>query len=238
MKMINRLISITEGDITIDGTSVKALEKTELRRGIGYVIQQIGLFPHMTVEDNIGTVPRLLGWDKQRIARARARADGARRARSGRAREALPVAALGRPAPARRPGAGDGRRSAADADGRAVRGDRPDHPRAPAERLPAPAPRDPQDGRLRHPRHRRGDQDGRPRSPSCARAACSPSTTRRRRSSPSRPTSSWRASSARTAGLKRLALRRVDEVELLPVPEDDGHPAVLGRAPRCATRSR
>jgi osmoprotectant transport system ATP-binding protein len=72
MKMINRLISITEGDITIDGTSVKALEKTELRRGIGYVIQQIGLFPHMTVENNVGTVPRLLGWDKERT-RARAR---------------------------------------------------------------------------------------------------------------------------------------------------------------------
>jgi osmoprotectant transport system ATP-binding protein len=72
MKMINRLISITEGDITIDGTSVKALEKTELRRGIGYVIQQVGLFPHMTVEDNIGTVPRLLGWDKKR-SRARGR---------------------------------------------------------------------------------------------------------------------------------------------------------------------
>ena len=72
MKMINRLITITEGDITIDGTSVRSLELTELRRGIGYVIQQIGLFPHMTVEDNIGTVPRLLGWDKQRIS-ARAR---------------------------------------------------------------------------------------------------------------------------------------------------------------------
>jgi osmoprotectant transport system ATP-binding protein len=72
MKMINRLISITEGDITIDGTSVNALEKTELRRGIGYVIQQIGLFPHMTVEHNVGTVPRLLGWDKDRI-RARSR---------------------------------------------------------------------------------------------------------------------------------------------------------------------
>jgi osmoprotectant transport system ATP-binding protein len=72
MKMINRLISITEGDITIDGTSVKALEKTELRRGIGYVIQQVGLFPHMTVEDNVGTVPRLLGWERNRI-RARAR---------------------------------------------------------------------------------------------------------------------------------------------------------------------
>ena len=73
MKMINRLISITEGDITIDGKSVKSLETTELRRGIGYVIQQIGLFPHMTVENNVGTVPRLLGWDKQRI-RARTRA--------------------------------------------------------------------------------------------------------------------------------------------------------------------
>ena len=71
MKMLNRLISITEGDITIDGTSVKSMDTTELRRGIGYVIQQIGLFPHMTVENNIGTVPRLLGWDKQRI-RARA----------------------------------------------------------------------------------------------------------------------------------------------------------------------
>ena len=67
MKMINRLISITEGDITIDGTSVRSLEVTELRRGIGYVIQQIGLFPHMTVEANIATVPRLLGWDKERM---------------------------------------------------------------------------------------------------------------------------------------------------------------------------
>jgi osmoprotectant transport system ATP-binding protein len=66
MKMVNRLISITEGDITIDGTSVKALDLTELRRGIGYVIQQVGLFPHMTIEANVATVPRLLGWDKQR----------------------------------------------------------------------------------------------------------------------------------------------------------------------------
>jgi osmoprotectant transport system ATP-binding protein len=71
MKMINRLISITEGDITIEGTSVRTMDVTDLRRGIGYVIQQIGLFPHMTVESNVGTVPRLLGWDKARI-RARA----------------------------------------------------------------------------------------------------------------------------------------------------------------------
>src|SRR3954462_7773512 len=67
MKMVNRLISITEGDITIDGTSVKALDLTELRRGIGYVIQQVGLFPHMTIEANVATVPRLLGWPKKRI---------------------------------------------------------------------------------------------------------------------------------------------------------------------------
>ena len=67
LKMVNRLITITEGDITIDGRSVRQLELTQLRRGIGYVFQQIGLFPHMTVENNIGTVPRLLGWSKERI---------------------------------------------------------------------------------------------------------------------------------------------------------------------------
>src|SRR5438270_5961689 len=67
LKMINRLIAITDGDITIDGRSVRQLELTQLRRGIGYVFQQIGLFPHMTVEQNIGAVPRLLGWSKERI---------------------------------------------------------------------------------------------------------------------------------------------------------------------------
>jgi osmoprotectant transport system ATP-binding protein len=67
MKMVNRLISITEGDITIDGRSVRSLDLTELRRGIGYVIQQIGLFPHLSVGDNIGTVPKLLGWPKKQI---------------------------------------------------------------------------------------------------------------------------------------------------------------------------
>jgi osmoprotectant transport system ATP-binding protein len=67
MKMVNRLISITEGDITIDGTSVRSLDLADLRRGIGYVIQQVGLFPHLSVGDNIGTVPKLLGWPKKRI---------------------------------------------------------------------------------------------------------------------------------------------------------------------------
>ena len=68
MKLVNRLVELTSGDVRIDGRSVQSLDETELRRGIGYVIQQVGLFPHMTVADNVGTVPRLLGWPKAEIA--------------------------------------------------------------------------------------------------------------------------------------------------------------------------
>jgi osmoprotectant transport system ATP-binding protein len=67
LKLVNRLIPFDEGDIRIDGRSIKELEPVELRRGIGYVIQQVGLFPHMTIGDNIATVPQLLGWPKARI---------------------------------------------------------------------------------------------------------------------------------------------------------------------------
>ena len=67
MKLVNRLIDLTEGDITIDGRSVRELDVIELRRGIGYVIQQVGLFPHLTIGDNVATVPRLLGWSKAKI---------------------------------------------------------------------------------------------------------------------------------------------------------------------------
>jgi osmoprotectant transport system ATP-binding protein len=67
MKLVNRLIDIDEGDITIGTRSVRAMDVTELRRGIGYVIQQVGLFPHMTVADNVATVPRLLGTPKGEI---------------------------------------------------------------------------------------------------------------------------------------------------------------------------
>jgi osmoprotectant transport system ATP-binding protein len=66
MKLVNRLIELDEGDIRIDGTSIRDQEVVELRRGIGYVIQQVGLFPHMTIAENIATVPRLLGWPKAR----------------------------------------------------------------------------------------------------------------------------------------------------------------------------
>jgi osmoprotectant transport system ATP-binding protein len=69
LKMVNRLIPISKGDITIDGRSVQAMDVIELRRGIGYVIQQVGLFPHMRVEDNIATTPRLLGWKDDEIRR-------------------------------------------------------------------------------------------------------------------------------------------------------------------------
>ena len=67
MRMVNRLIEITEGEILIDGEPNTAMSGTQLRRKIGYAIQQIGLFPHRTIADNIGTVPNLLGWDKSRI---------------------------------------------------------------------------------------------------------------------------------------------------------------------------
>ncbi|MGH3108821.1 MAG: ABC transporter ATP-binding protein [Rubrobacter sp.] len=67
MRMVNRLIEITEGEILINGEPNTAMSGTQLRRKIGYAIQQIGLFPHRTIADNIGTVPHLLGWDKGRI---------------------------------------------------------------------------------------------------------------------------------------------------------------------------
>ncbi|WP_241972568.1 ATP-binding cassette domain-containing protein [Cryobacterium cryoconiti] len=68
LKMINRLIEPTEGRIVVDGDDVTDMNSDTLRRGIGYVIQAGGLFPHMTVATNIGIVPKMLGWDKARIA--------------------------------------------------------------------------------------------------------------------------------------------------------------------------
>jgi osmoprotectant transport system ATP-binding protein len=68
MRMVNRMIDITDGDILLDGQSVRERRPAELRRDIGYAIQQVGLFPHLSVADNIATVPRLLGWDRERIS--------------------------------------------------------------------------------------------------------------------------------------------------------------------------
>ena len=67
LKMVNRLYTPSSGDIRIDGVSVELMHPVQLRRNIGYVIQQIGLYPHMTVEKNIGTVPEICGWNKEKI---------------------------------------------------------------------------------------------------------------------------------------------------------------------------
>ena len=67
MRMVNRTVEISDGDITINGVSVREREPAQLRREIGYVIQQIGLFPHRTIAENIATVPRLLGWPEEKI---------------------------------------------------------------------------------------------------------------------------------------------------------------------------
>ena len=67
MRLVNRMIEITSGDVLVDGRSVRDRDPAQLRREIGYVIQQIGLFPHRTVERNVATVPLLLGWERDRI---------------------------------------------------------------------------------------------------------------------------------------------------------------------------
>jgi osmoprotectant transport system ATP-binding protein len=67
MRMVNRLIEMTSGDILIAGRSVKDFKPAQLRREVGYAIQQIGLFPHQTIGQNIATVPKLLGWPKDRV---------------------------------------------------------------------------------------------------------------------------------------------------------------------------
>ena len=153
--------------------------------------------------------------------------------------QALPGAALGRAAPAGRPGARARRRPAADADGRAVRRARPDHARPPAARVPAAARRGAQDGHLRHARHRRGDQARRPdRDPPRGRRSWR-STTRPTGCSPTRPTSSSRGSSARTEGSSGSRCGGSTRSSSSP---STGAPrrtrrARPGRRP-CATRSR
>jgi osmoprotectant transport system ATP-binding protein len=81
LRMVNRLIEPTSGRILVDGADVTALKPEALRRRLGYAIQSVGLFPHLTVAENIGVVPRLLGWDARRIA--------------GRAEELLSLVGLG-----------------------------------------------------------------------------------------------------------------------------------------------
>ena len=67
LRMINRLIEPSAGAVSLDGKDVRAMRPEMLRRGIGYVIQSVGLFPHLSVAANVATVPQLLGWDRARI---------------------------------------------------------------------------------------------------------------------------------------------------------------------------
>jgi osmoprotectant transport system ATP-binding protein len=69
LRMVNRLIEPTAGRVLLGGEDVTTVDPVRLRRTIGYVIQNVGLFPHQTVRTNVGTVPRLLGWDKARVAK-------------------------------------------------------------------------------------------------------------------------------------------------------------------------
>jgi osmoprotectant transport system ATP-binding protein len=69
MRLVNRMTDLTSGEILLDGVSVLARKPAELRREIGYVIQQIGLFPHQTIAQNVATVPKLMGWDRDRTER-------------------------------------------------------------------------------------------------------------------------------------------------------------------------
>ena len=73
LSMINRLIDPSEGVVRFDGEDVHELDPIALRRRIGYVFQDIGLFPHMTLAENIAITPRLLGWDRERADRTRRR---------------------------------------------------------------------------------------------------------------------------------------------------------------------
>jgi len=68
LRLVNRLVEPSSGDVLLNGKPVKSFVPEQLRRGIGYVIQSIGLLPHMTVEENIGIVPRLMGWEPERRA--------------------------------------------------------------------------------------------------------------------------------------------------------------------------
>ncbi|MGH7771104.1 MAG: ABC transporter ATP-binding protein [Candidatus Binatia bacterium] len=72
LKLINRLLDPTEGEVRVEGTTTTQWDPIRLRRRIGYVIQEIGLFPHFTIEDNVGVVPSLEGWEAEKI-KARAR---------------------------------------------------------------------------------------------------------------------------------------------------------------------
>jgi osmoprotectant transport system ATP-binding protein len=152
MRMVNRLIEPTNGEILIDGEKNTSMSGTQLRRKIGYAIQQIGLFPHRTIANNVGTVPNLVGWDSDRTTK--------------RVDELLDL--VGLPPDQYRdryPAELSGGQQQRVGVARALAADPPimlmDHARQAPERVSPHPGGHKEDDRLRHPRHRRGDKDGR-----------------------------------------------------------------------------
>jgi len=199
LRMINRLIEPSGGRILIDGVDVLQMDPVTLRRGIGYVIQQGGLFPHRRVADNIATVPRLLGWDKDRV--------------DARVQELLALVGLDAGQYARRfPHELSGGERQRVGVARALGGDPPvllmDEPFGAVD----PVTRQRlQQQFIELQRELKKtivfvthDIEEAAKlgtaSPSCPRAACSSSTTRRHRFSALRPPPLWPTSSARTGG--------------------------------------
>src|SRR5579875_2907578 len=132
MRMVNRLIEPTSGSIYVDGQEIHQVPATQLRRHIGYVIQQVGLFPHMTVAANVdGSPPVGLGQEAHRGASGRITRNGGAPAR--RFSQALPTPAVGRSTTARRHRTGHGRGSGGVAYGRAFWCHRRDNPPGPSE---------------------------------------------------------------------------------------------------------
>ena len=162
LRLVNRLIDPTAGTVRVEGEDVRSIDAVTLRRRIGYVFQGVGLFPHMTVAENIAITPKLLGWDDARMA---ARVDTLLelvRLDRAKHRDRFPAQLSG----------GEGQRVgvaralAAEpthrADGRAVRRARSAHPRRARRRLPAAARRARPDQRDDHPRHAGGGAARRP----------------------------------------------------------------------------
>ena len=102
MRMVNRMIDMTSGDILLDGRSVNDRKPADLRRDIGYVIQQVGLFPHRSIADNIATVPRPARLGQGDDVGARRRAARPRRPRSGELRARYPASSQAASAARRR----------------------------------------------------------------------------------------------------------------------------------------
>ena len=162
LKMINRLIEPTSGVISIDGNDTATADVNELRRSIGYVIQQIGLFPALHGGGERGHRAAAGGMGQEAHRRPRGGAARPRRPARGGLRQAAARGAERWRTAARRRGPCAGGGPQHPAHGRALRGHRPDRARTSAERAAASPAGGAQDDRLRDPRHRRGDPPGRP----------------------------------------------------------------------------